>query len=52
MEITTQYSTIEGKTQTSETNFDNLDALISVGYRINSKRTTQFRIYYSKVPSS
>lgn len=41
---TTQHGAIEGKTQTSETNFYNLDAIISVGYRVNSKRATQYRI--------
>ena len=35
---TTQYSAIEGKTQISETNYYNLDAIISVGYRVNSKK--------------
>jgi hypothetical protein len=28
-----------------ETNFYNLDAIISVGYRVNSVRATQFRIW-------
>lgn len=46
---TTQHGAIEGKTQTSETNFYNLDAIISVGYRVNSKRATQFRIWATKV---
>ncbi len=40
MEITPQYGIIEGKTQTSESNFDNLDAIIFVEYRVNSKRAT------------
>ena len=30
-------------------NFFNLDAIISVGYRINSKKATQFRIWATKV---
>lgn len=42
MEITIQHGAIEGKTQTSETDFYNLDAIISVGYRVNSKKATQF----------
>lgn len=46
---TTQHGAIEGKTQTSETNFYNLDAIISVGYRVNSKKATQFRIWATKV---
>ena len=49
MEITTPHGAIEGKTQTSETNFYNLDAIISVGYRVNSRRATQFRIWATSV---
>ena len=40
MEITTQHGAIEGKTQTQETQFYNLDAIISVGYRVNSVKAT------------
>ena len=43
MEITTQHGAIEGKTQTKATDFYNLDATIAVGYRVNSRRATQFR---------
>ena len=32
-----------------KTQFYNLDAIISVGYRVNSRRATQFRIWASKV---
>lgn len=32
---TTQHGAIEGKTQTKEVTFYNLDAIISVGYRVN-----------------
>lgn len=42
---TTQHGAIRGKTQTKETKFYNLDAIISVGYRVNSRRATQFRIW-------
>lgn len=49
MEITTRHGAIEGKTQTSVTNFYNLDAIISVGYRVNSARATQFRIWATNV---
>jgi hypothetical protein len=31
------------------TNFYNLDAIIAVGYRVNSKRATQFRIWATKI---
>lgn len=48
MEITTEHGAIEGKTQTKETNFYNLDAIISVGYRVNSTKATQFRIWATK----
>ena len=33
----------DGKTY--QTNFYNLDAVIAVGYRVNSKQATQFRIW-------
>ena len=45
LETTTQHGAIEGKTQTQATKFYNLDAIISVGYRVNSSRATQFRIW-------
>lgn len=31
------------------TNFYNLDAILSVGYRVNSKRATQFRRWANQV---
>ena len=43
MEITTQHGALEGKTQSKLTQFCNLDAIISVGYRVNSQRATHFR---------
>ena len=43
MEITTQHGAIEGKTQTNDAKFYNLDAIIAVGYRVNSKKATKFR---------
>jgi hypothetical protein len=49
MEITTQHGAIEGKTQKSETAFYSLDAVISVGYRVNSTRATQFRQWATAV---
>jgi len=45
LEHTTQHGAISGKTQTQATKFYNLDAIISVGYRVNSSRATQFRIW-------
>ena len=42
---TTQHGAISGKTQMNETTFYNLDMIISVGYRVNSRRATQFRIW-------
>ncbi len=45
MERTTLHGAIPEKTQTKETNYYNLDAIISVGYRVNSRRATNFRIW-------
>ena len=49
LEHTTQHGAIEGKIQTQATKFYNLDAIISVGYRVNSSRATQFRIWATKM---
>jgi hypothetical protein len=49
IETTTQHGAIEGKTQRKLTNFYNLDAIISVGYRVNSKQATKFRIWATGV---
>ena len=49
MEIATPHGAIPGKTQISPTNYYNLDAIISVGYRVNSKQATQFRIWATNV---
>ena len=46
---TTQHGAIEGKTQTRDVAFYNLDAIISVGYRVNSRRATQFRQWCTAV---
>lgn len=48
MEITTAHGAIQDKTQTKEVNFYSLDAIISVGYRVNSTKATQFRIWATK----
>lgn len=49
MEIPTPHGAIPGKMQNSPTNYYNLDAIISVGYRVNSKQATQFRIWATNV---
>lgn len=49
MEITTEHGAIKGKTQTRSVNFYNLDAIISVGYRINSTKATRFRQWATKI---
>ena len=48
LETTTPHGAIEGKTQTQKTQFYNLDAIIAVGYRVNSYQATQFRIWATK----
>ena len=45
---TTQHGAIEGKTQSHDVNFYNLDVIISVGYRVKSLRGTQFRQWATK----
>lgn len=40
---TTRHGAIAGKTQEKTITYYNLDVIISVGYRVNSKRGTQFR---------
>lgn len=51
--VTTEESSVvqkEGNRQVRrKVRFYNLDAIISVGYRVNSKRGTQFRIWATKV---
>ncbi|MEE9431889.1 MAG: virulence RhuM family protein [Melioribacteraceae bacterium] len=49
LELTTQHGAIKGKTQNKSTKFYNLDAIIAVGYRVNSNRATQFRIWATNV---
>lgn len=46
---TTQHGAIRGKTQVNAVQYYNLDAILSVGYRVNSLKATQFRIWASKV---
>lgn len=47
--IPTPHGAIEGKTQYDEVNFYNLDVIISVGYRVKSKRGVLFRQWATKV---
>ncbi|WKU18172.1 virulence RhuM family protein [Advenella alkanexedens] len=49
LEHTTEHGAIPGKTQTSKVKYYNLDAVISVGYRINSAQATQFRIWATQL---
>ena len=46
---TTRHGAIEGKTQTHLTEYYNLDMIISVGYRVKSKRGVEFRRWANKV---
>jgi hypothetical protein len=49
MEIATQHGAIKSKTQKSQVEFYSLDAIISVGYRVNSIKATKFRQWATKV---
>lgn len=46
---TTEHGAIKGKTQISNSKYYNLDAIISVGYRVNSFKATKFRIWATSV---
>ena len=46
---TTAHGAIEGKTQTHMTEYYNLDVIISVGYRVKSKRGVEFRRWANSV---
>ena len=46
---TTQYSALEGKTQSKEVKYYNLDVIISVGYRVKSIQGTRFRQWVRKL---
>lgn len=45
LERTTEHGAVAGLTQTKKVKYYNLDAVISVGYRVNSTQATQFRIW-------
>ena len=46
---TTEHGAIEGKTQITKIKYYNLDAIISVGYRVNSYKATKFRMWATSV---
>ena len=46
---TTEHGAIKGKTQVSNSKYYNLDAIISVGYRVNSFKATKFRMWATSV---
>ena len=49
LEHTTKHGAIKGKTQEVKVKHYNLDVVLSVGYRVNSIRATQFRIWANRV---
>lgn len=46
---TTRHGAIEDKIQIGSVKCYNLDAILSVGYRVNSAQATQFRLWASKI---
>lgn len=49
LEHTTAHGAIDGLTQVQRVKYYNLDAVISVGYRVNSAQATQFRIWATQL---
>lgn len=49
LENTTQHGAIQGKTQTKDVKYYNLDAIISIGYRVNSIKATKFRVWATNI---
>jgi hypothetical protein len=49
LETTTEHGAMAGFTQTQQVKYYNLDAVISVGYRVNSTQATQFRIWATQL---
>lgn len=49
LENTTEHGAVEGLTQRQKVKYYNLDAVISVGYRVNSAQATQFRIWATQL---
>jgi hypothetical protein len=46
---TTQHGAIQGKTQTKEVEYYNLDVIISVGYRVKSQKGVRFRQWATSI---
>jgi len=46
--VTEEFSATATDDKKYKTNFYNLDAIIAIGYRVNSKQATQFRIWATK----
>ena len=49
LENTTRHGALQGKTQTKNVKYYNLDAIISVGYRVNSIKATRFRVWATNI---
>lgn len=49
LENTTRHGALQGKTQTKDVKYYNLDAIISVGYRVNSIKATRFRVWATNI---
>lgn len=49
LETTSEHGAVAGLTQTQQVKYYNLDAIISVGYRVNSAQATQFRIWATQL---
>lgn len=49
LEHTTKHGALVEKTQIQKVKYYNLDAIIAVGYRVNSKKATQFRIWATQI---
>ena len=49
LEHTTPHGAMKGKTQVVKVKHYNIDAVLSAGYRVNSVRATQFRIWANKI---
>jgi len=47
--VTEEFSATASDGKNYKTKFYNLDAIIAVGYRVNSKQATQFRIWATKI---